>query len=582
MTDSTRVRRPGSVGLLILAVILALGGGWLASWTRTDAGRVDVDTVRFVAADGRTMTAELYVPATATPTAPAPGVLAVHGYINDRETQSPYAIELARRGYVVVALDQSGHGNSDPPAFAAGYGGPDGLAYLRSLPMVDPERIVLSGHSMGGWAVLIAAGVAPDDYASIVVSGSSTGTLGAPEGTPQFPRNFGLVFSLYDEFSELMWGAPTGAGVVRTEKLADVFGTEPPVVPGQLYGDIDEGTARWLAQPPVTHPGDHITVAGVAPVIEWIQRSVPAPNPLPATDQEWMLKELGTGLGLLGMVLAFFAAGGLWLRTPAFAPLQRVPANGVGPSSAGWWLSALILIVVPVATYFWLNNQAAVWLPVNTWFPQQITNGIMVWAVANGALGLVLFLLWYALSGRRGGGAGVGLGGGVLRSIGLALATVGTGYLLLIVVNGLFGTDFRAWVVAARPLDALHARIAVVYLLPFVFFFATLGLTLHGQLRARQTTSTAAAVVGNGVLMLAGFAALLLIQYVPLLSGRPLPLGEPLLTIVGFQFLVLLPIAGMLSTYLFEKTGSVWPGAFANGLFVTWYIVASQATHVAL
>jgi hypothetical protein len=45
--------------------------------------------------------------------------------------------------------------------------------------------------------------------------------------------------------------------------------------------------------------------------------------------------------------------------------------------------------------------------------------------------------------------------------------------------------------------------------------------------------------------------------------------------------LFLLPVAAMLSTFLFERTGSVWPGAWVNGMFVTWYIVASQATHVA-
>lgn len=582
MTIDSNQRPPGSIVLLLIALVLALGGGWLADRVRTDEGSIEVETVSFTAADGRTMTAELYVPETATPEAPAPGVLAVHGYINDRETQSPYAIELARRGYVVLSIDQSGHGNSDPPAFAGGFGGPDGLAHLRTLPMVDTDQIALIGHSMGGWAVLIAAGTAPDDYASIAVSGSSTGTFGAPEGTPTFPRNLGLVFSQYDEFSELMWGAPTGARIVDTEKLATLFDTVPPVEPDRLYGDIDEGTARWLAQPPVTHPGDHITTSGVAPVIDWVQRTVPAPNPMPPSDQEWMLKEAGTAAGLLGLFLMLFAAAGLWLRFPAFASLRQAPASGAGGTGLGWWFSAAILIIVPTASYFWLNNQAGEWFPARTWAPQQISNGLAVWAVANGALALLLFVVWMLGPGRRAGAVGVGLRGGVLRSLGLAIATVGSGYALLAVVNALFGTDFRAWVLAARPLDMLHAQIALPYIVPFTFFFIVLALVLHGQLRPSQRTRLFTAVLGNGVLMAAGIAGLLLIQYVPLLSGRPLPLGEPLLTIVAFQLLVLLPVAGMLSTYLFRKTGRIWPGAFANGLFIAWYVVASQATHVAL
>ena len=51
--------------------------------------------------------------------------------------------------------------------------GPDGLTYLRSLDIVDRANIGLEGHSMGGWAVLIAAAGAPNDYRSVVIEGSS-------------------------------------------------------------------------------------------------------------------------------------------------------------------------------------------------------------------------------------------------------------------------------------------------------------------------------------------------------------------------------------------------------------------------
>ncbi|MGY4420191.1 pimeloyl-ACP methyl ester carboxylesterase [Bradyrhizobium sp. JR6.1] len=150
------------------------------------------------------MSALLYIPPNATPQIPAPGILAVHGYINSRETQDGFAIEFARRGYVVLALDQTGHGYSDPPSFANGFGGPDGLAYLRSLPFVDKENIGLEGHSMGGWTVLAAATAMPNDYKSMVLEGSSTGKPLAAEGTASWPRNTALVFAQYEEFSTLM------------------------------------------------------------------------------------------------------------------------------------------------------------------------------------------------------------------------------------------------------------------------------------------------------------------------------------------------------------------------------------------
>ena len=158
--------------LFILGLALVLGGSWQASRIQT-AGRIAVQDIRFRSAAGTAMSALLYVPPGATTAKPAPGILAVHGYINSRETQDGFAIEFARRGYVVLALDQTGHGYSGGPAFSVGFGGPAGLAYLRSLPMVEKANIGLEGHSMGGWTVLAAAAAMPDAYRAMVLEGPS-------------------------------------------------------------------------------------------------------------------------------------------------------------------------------------------------------------------------------------------------------------------------------------------------------------------------------------------------------------------------------------------------------------------------
>src|SRR6266851_2887870 len=160
--------------LAIAGLVLIVAGGLWAHLTQT-CGCIRIQDIRFAGAKGNIMSALLYIPPNATAQTPAPGILAVHGYINSRETQDGFAIEFARRGYVVLALDQTGHGYSDPPAFANGFGGPAGLAYLRSLPAVDKANIGLEGHSMGGWTVLAAARAMPDAYKALVLEGSSTG-----------------------------------------------------------------------------------------------------------------------------------------------------------------------------------------------------------------------------------------------------------------------------------------------------------------------------------------------------------------------------------------------------------------------
>jgi len=201
---------------LIVALVLILGGGLLAYFIQTSGG-VTVRDVRVVWSNGKLMSALLYVPKTATKATPAPGIVAIHGYINSRETQDGFAIEFARRGYVVLAPDQSGHGFTDPPAFVNGFGGIPALEYLRSLDIVDKENIGMEGHSMGGWALLKAAEANPTGYRSVVLEGSSTGTFGAPEGTATFPRNMLLVYDKYDEFSPLMWGTLIAKDIVNTD-----------------------------------------------------------------------------------------------------------------------------------------------------------------------------------------------------------------------------------------------------------------------------------------------------------------------------------------------------------------------------
>ena len=173
--------------LAVAGLVLIVAGSWLAHATQTSGG-IKIEDVRFKGAKGNTMSALLYIPPNATAQSPAPGILAVHGYINSRETQDGFAIEFARRGYVVLALDQTGHGYSDPPAFANGFGGPDGLTYLRSLDFVDKNNIGLEGHSMGGWTVLAAAIAMPNAYKSMVLEGSSTGKPFAEEGTTEIGR----------------------------------------------------------------------------------------------------------------------------------------------------------------------------------------------------------------------------------------------------------------------------------------------------------------------------------------------------------------------------------------------------------
>ena len=570
--------------LAIVGVALILIGGLLAYFTQTSNG-IRIQDIRFTGAKGNTMSALLYIPANATAKTPAPGILAVHGYINSRETQDGFAIEFARRGYVVLALDQTGHGYSDPPAFANGFGGPDGLAYLRKLEFVDKGNIGLEGHSMGGWTILAAAKAMPDDYKSMVLEGSSTGKPFAADGTPAWPRNVALVFAQYEEFSKLMWSVDRAKDAIGSPKLWAFFGTSNTVEPGKVYGDIAKGTARVLYTPAITHPAEHISHEAIGYSLDWFAKTLQGGTPLPAENQIWFRKEIGTLIAWAGFIALLLGSFELLLGWPALATLTVLePANVQSSSSvssavgARWWVAFLLTALIPALTYYPAFALASFYVKASQYLPQGITNQIVVWALINLAITLVLM----PFAPKRAGRAGI-----VIPSVMIAIVTIVIGYLALWLADALFKIDFRFWIVALKLMNTKQSLMFLIYVIPLTAFFVAALNVLHRNFSQVGIGSTSAYLT-NILALTLGFILLLGVQYGALwIAGKlidPAPAvipSIPLNTIVAIQFVPLLAMVAIISTFTWRRTASSLPGALICGIFVTWYIVAGQATQAA-
>ena len=568
--------------LATAGLFLIIAGGLLAHLTQT-AGGIKIQDIRFEGAKGNTMSALLYIPPNATAQTPAPGVLAVHGYINSRETQDGFAIEFARRGYVVLALDQTGHGYSDPPAFANGFGGPDGLAHLRSLDIVDKNNIGLEGHSMGGWTVLAAATAMPNDYKSMVLEGSSTGKPFAAEGTPTWPRNAALVFAQYEEFSNLMWGVDRARDVTQSPKLWAMFGTQGPVEPGKVYGDIAQGTARVLFTPAITHLAEHISHQAIGYSLDWFAKTLQGGTPRPSDDQIWFRKEIGTLIALIGFVALLLGVFDGLLEAPTFSHL-RLPeiADGTTPahvaSSGRRWTAAFLLTAfIPALTYYPAFALADTFVKPSAFLPQGVTNQVMVWALINALIALVLM----PFAPKRASRIGI-----VGPSILIAIATIIVGYAALWLADLLFKIDFRFWIFALKLMSAKQFLIFLIYLVPFTAFFVIALHVLHRNF-STMGTGRVALYLTNILALTLGFIVLLVLQYGTLwLIGKlinplPDPSFVPLSTIIAIPFVPLLGIAAIIATFTWRRTGSSLPGALICGIFVTWYVVAGTATQAA-
>lgn len=573
MSGEPAERYPARIWWLALfGLLLALAGAALAYSIRTADG-TKVRDIRFAGTNGTVMSALLYIPAGATATMPAPGILAVHGYINSRETQDAFAIEFGRRGYVVLSIDQTGHGYSGGSAFSNGFGGPDGLRYLRSLPMVDKEQIGLEGHSMGGWTVLAAAAAMPDAYRSMVLEGSSTGAPFAKEGSPAWPRDMALVFSRYDEFAKIMWGVDRAMDVGTSAKLKAVFGTGSPVVPGHLYGSIADSTARVLYQPNTIHPGDHISTDAIGHAADWFALTLKGGHPRPASDQIWYWKEIGTGMGLFGFVLILVGIFDVLVRMPMFAALRREPVAAADRRDRGWWTAFGLSTALPALLFFPAFIAAGLLLPASAILPQAVTTQVTIWALVSAGIALLI--------GKSSRSPAAPVQPSWLPSIAIAVATVGAGYVVLAITDRVFMTDFRFWVVAVKLPSARQWAIAAIYIVPLTIAFVATMRTLCHTLTVRSDSALVRYFVAALSLSL-GFIVMLGIIYGVFFATGTLITGfDPLSTVIAIQFVPILIALAIIGIFGWQRTGSYRPGAVIAGLLVTLYVVAGTATQVA-
>ena len=84
---------------LCLSLILCLVSAIVASAVQTSGG-IRIKEMSWESPSGHQLAAYLYIPQNATKDTPAPGVVTIEGWYNNKEMQDLYSIELARRGYV--------------------------------------------------------------------------------------------------------------------------------------------------------------------------------------------------------------------------------------------------------------------------------------------------------------------------------------------------------------------------------------------------------------------------------------------------------------------------------------------------
>lgn len=132
--------------------------------------------------EGLKIYALLTVPMGDMPEGGWPAIIFNHGYIppdayRTTERYIAYVDELAKAGYVVFRIDYRGNGSSEGQATGA-YGNPgyeidvlNAVASIKKYPGVNPDKIGMWGHSMGGYLTLRAMVISRDIKVGVIWAG---------------------------------------------------------------------------------------------------------------------------------------------------------------------------------------------------------------------------------------------------------------------------------------------------------------------------------------------------------------------------------------------------------------------------
>jgi dienelactone hydrolase len=585
---------------LLIALVILIAAEAIAAQIQQDFGRVEVSNVKYENFNGIPIRAKLLKPVEVSPENPAPGIVYIHGYQNNRETSDAYAIELARRGFVVLEIDAIGRGNSgnpndpDAPDYDPTFGGRSSFEYLKALPYVNAEAVGLMGHSLGAE---MAYTIALDDPS--VKALSISGFAYREDATQNRPQNMLMIFGEYDEYQERM----TATNDIRAEWLHSpqtqaAFGGREDLEFGVTYGNVEEGSARKVVLLPAIHILESHSQEGVATAVRWMRDAL-KPDPqywIEADSQIWEIKEFATLVTMFAGLFALLPLGLILLRMNAFATLQKEisPAYTCPPKE--FWKHATIngfLMWLYLPLIFVLFGLHVYVIPIDKLFPMMMVNGTVWWFVWINVIGFFILRRWRRKQGISWYELGISddlerfrldwaqMGKTAL----LALLLFGFAYLVEDLLEAIFIVDYRFLFPFASDLTLYRFGMWLLYF-PFLLVgFLEMGFFLHGQLRLPKKDSWLKTYISwalvNTLTMVIPLILFLLVQYIPIFTVGVVPLVGPggmlaNFTMSLFHIIGVLILIVPLQTWFFQWTGRPYLGAILNAAIVAWMFASSQ------
>jgi hypothetical protein len=453
---------------------------------------------------------------TAGPSAPA--VIVAHGFAGSQQLMQPFAVTLARNGYVALTFDLPGHARNPSPL-------PGGLAdrdartasllesvdavvrFARTLPEVD-GRVALLGHSMASDVVVRYAEAHADVEATVAVS------LFLSRGvTASSPRNLLIIDGALEPGALLSEGygivAMAAGGTARE---------------GTTYGAFADGTARRFALAAgVEHIGVLYSRQSMAEALDWMNQAF-------GRRGEGFLDARGPWLGLLYLGLVALA----WPLAAALPRIAPVPL-GAGLN----WRELTPIAVAPA-----LLTPLILWSVPGGFLPLLVGDYLLL---HFGLYGLITAAgLWHLRGAPRRAASGT-----ALKIAVAAVAVAAYGVLAIGLPTDRFATSFIPW----------GDRLPLV----LVMLAGTLPYFVSDEWLTRGAGAPRGAYAATKLLFLLSLAAAIALNLAKLFF----------LVIIVPAILAFFVVYGLFSAWAYRRTNHPLPAALANALAFAWAIAVA-------
>lgn len=572
------------ITMAILLVSSIFIWGFQTAW-----GAVKIKRVTITGDNGSMISSLAYVPKGVSNENPVPVVMMFHGRSNQGHSNDTWSMELARRGYVVFSPDLSGGGESDVNDRQA-----QAVAltkYVSTLGYVQTDNIICVGYSAGCGTCTSVAAALPDNVSTIVTCLGPNLTM--PVEGCDF--NFGVIKAVADQYNWEFIGDVQACADAITER----FALPEPVVPGKDY-DINGTTFRYMVANGTLHQTGNISSETLDHLIDYVTSVVPAPNPLPLSDQAWVPQQLFSGVACVTMMFALAAFLNLLMQTEFFGSIAfaRVPRKELR-GAKGWALDILFSVVIPALLFIHVSYFGMSFFRESKILTSVNLNGIMLWLLAVALIGTIRTVVkasqrkkagetvtaadyCLAASGEKIRWSSVG------KSLILALVTVCFFGLWMTAMEGFFGINYQVWNLSTylKP-----SPVRIIKAIPYMLIIFT--VMFLGNINQRVLPSTGderkdtwIAVTVNTVITAFALFLLLVIQYGGnMMIGTGQAVFEQLPNIPGvgtcvgaldfaFGYCYMMGGTTGVVTYLYRKHGNIWCGVIPCAIFAGLFTLA--------